>query len=134
LDAIPYARYCVACARRYEDGADINLNRGRPVAWGSTLEHPAAVAARMREGEQSPFTAPAPEAASFQERDGHAAGTPGGGSAVGGLAGINAGDGDPDDEQLENAMGSSEFDVAAAPDQALRHTVEPGPEREEFGE
>ena len=36
----------------------------------------------------------------------HAAGTPGGGSAYGGLGGTNIGDGDPDNANLEGAMGS----------------------------
>ena len=36
----------------------------------------------------------------------HAAGTPGGGGASGGLAGTNAGDGSPDDVDLEDALGS----------------------------
>ena len=40
-----------------------------------------------------------------------AAGTPGGGAAAGGLAGTNVGDGDPDNADLENAMGSGTFDT-----------------------
>jgi DnaK suppressor protein len=44
--------------------------------------------------------------------DSHAAGTPGGGTASGGLAGSNAGDGSPDNVDLENAMGSGVFDDA----------------------
>ena len=38
--------------------------------------------------------------------DVHAAGTPGGGTAYGGLAGTNIGDGDPGNANLEDAMGS----------------------------
>ena len=38
--------------------------------------------------------------------DGHAAGTPGGGTEIGGLAGTNFGDGDPEDVDLDKAMGS----------------------------
>jgi hypothetical protein len=49
--------------------------------------------------------------------DTHAAGTPGGGSAVGGLAGTNIGRGDPRGANLENAMGSSNFDVAIDADE-----------------
>jgi hypothetical protein len=41
----------------------------------------------------------------------HAAGTPGGGSAVGGLAGSTIGDGGTGDAGLNEAMGTSEFDV-----------------------
>jgi hypothetical protein len=44
-------------------------------------------------------------------QDIHAAGTPGGGTASGGLAGSNKGDGDPDDVDLENALGSGILDT-----------------------
>jgi hypothetical protein len=44
--------------------------------------------------------------------DFHATGTPGGGLATGGLAGTNIGDGDPDNADLENAMGSGIHDSA----------------------
>jgi hypothetical protein len=40
------------------------------------------------------------------EGDRHAAGTPEGGAASGGLAGTNIGDGDPDEADLEAEMGS----------------------------
>jgi len=40
-----------------------------------------------------------------------AVGTPGGGMAAGGLAGTNIGDGDPDNADLENAMGDGAFDT-----------------------
>lgn len=40
----------------------------------------------------------------------HASGTPGGGSASGGLAGSNAGDGSPENADLESALGSGIFD------------------------
>jgi|SRR5579884_740702 len=48
-----------------------------------------------------------------EERKGfrHAAGTPGGGTASGGLAGTNAGDGDPDNADLEDALGSGVLDT-----------------------
>jgi hypothetical protein len=39
--------------------------------------------------------------------DRHAAGTPAGGTAIGGLAGTNVGHGDPDDVDLERAFGNS---------------------------
>ncbi|HVW01763.1 MAG TPA: hypothetical protein VHB77_15535 [Planctomycetaceae bacterium] len=39
--------------------------------------------------------------------DRFAAGTPGGGTEVGGLAGTNVGDGDPDNADLETPMGTS---------------------------
>jgi hypothetical protein len=42
--------------------------------------------------------------------DVHAAGTPGGGAASGGLAGTNKGNGDPDNVDLESALGSGILD------------------------
>jgi hypothetical protein len=43
--------------------------------------------------------------------DRHALGTPGGGSEIGGLAGTNEGEGDPDDtEALEEAMAGDDLD------------------------
>src|SRR5437870_6273145 len=41
----------------------------------------------------------------------HAAGTPGGGTALGGLAGSTVGDGSPDDADLEGALGSGVHDT-----------------------
>ncbi|MCE9565304.1 MAG: TraR/DksA family transcriptional regulator [Planctomycetes bacterium] len=111
LDALPYARYCVKCAEKLHAGADPNLNRGRPQGWGSTLEHPNQRVAEKREGEQSPFNAPRKDTSAIEE-DRHAVGTPGGGTAIGGLGGTNSGDGDPDNTPLEEAMGSGNFDAS----------------------
>jgi len=47
-----------------------------------------------------------------QGDDVHAAGTPGGGMAAGGLGGTNAGNGDPDNADLEDAFGSGVHDTA----------------------
>jgi hypothetical protein len=41
--------------------------------------------------------------------DRYAAGTPAGGTEVGGLAGTNIGDGDPDNADLEDAMGGGDL-------------------------
>lgn len=113
LEALPYARHCVRCATKLEAGSQTNLHRGRPAGWGSTLDHPASLAANRRAGESSPSLAGRNHDDEAEDR--HAAGTPGGGTAVGGLAGTNAGDGDPTDEPLEDAMGSGNFDVADDP-------------------
>ena len=51
------------------------------------------------------------EGADEARQDSHAAGTPGGGAASGGLAGTNKNDGDPDNVNLENAAGSGVFVV-----------------------
>ena len=91
LEAIPYARHCVRCAGKLQTGAAVNLNAGRPAAWQSTLDGTDADGA--------------------QGDDVHAAGTPGGGGPAGGLAGTNAGHGDPaDGGNLEETMGSGNFD------------------------
>lgn len=84
LDALPYARYTVEAAAELEEGADLNMDRGRP--------------ARHLLG--------------ALPGDSHAAGTPGGGTAVGGLAGTNAGDGSPIGEPLEDALGTGTRDDA----------------------
>jgi RNA polymerase-binding transcription factor DksA len=92
LEALPYARHCVSCAEKFQSGAAVNLNTGRPTSWKSTLDGTDTDGA--------------------QQADVHAAGTPGGGGPEGGLAGTNAGRGDPADvKNLEESMGSGNFDL-----------------------
>ena len=55
--------------------------------------------------------APADEGLPPDRADIFAVGTPGGGTEVGGLAGTNVGDGAPDNADLEDAMGSGNFDT-----------------------
>lgn len=96
LKAIPYARYCLICAETEQNAPMVNLNEGRPRNWQAGIG--------IREDTR-------PSAGSVNSHgDIHAAGTPGGGTAIGGLAGTNTGDGTPDDD-LEEAMGSGNFDV-----------------------
>ncbi|MCE9566815.1 MAG: TraR/DksA family transcriptional regulator [Planctomycetes bacterium] len=110
LDALPYARHCVGCAGLVQSGRAVNLNDGRPDGWLGEPGHagygqtgsPQRVAGRELGG--------APN-------DVHAAGTPGGGTEVGGLAGTTIGGGSPDGVNLEQAAGGAE--------------VEPGDEVEE---
>jgi len=59
--------------------------------------------------------------------DVHAAGTAGGGTAVGGLAGTNIGEGDPADADLEDAMGSGNFDVELEEEDDDQTTAYSGP-------
>jgi RNA polymerase-binding transcription factor DksA len=112
LDAIPYARHCTDCEEKLASPSSANLNDGRPRSWEKTV--PAAGGRsskeRLRNADQASFSDAAPSGSTMQS-DRHAAGTPGGDSAVGGLGGTNVGDGDPDDLDLEDAMGSGEFDV-----------------------
>jgi len=50
-------------------------------------------------------------------QDTHAAGTPGGGTAAGGLAGTNIDDGSPDNADLEGALGSGIRDTEDGDDE-----------------
>jgi RNA polymerase-binding transcription factor DksA len=118
LDVVPYARHCVGCAEKAQSAPNVNLNEGRPAGWGSTLEHPAALAGQRRAGEQSPTMAPRGKADRTGDTDRHAAGTPGGGTAIGGLGGTNLGTGDMGDADLEDAMATGTFDSGADADEA----------------
>jgi RNA polymerase-binding transcription factor DksA len=118
LEVLPYTRYCTPCAEVVEVGADVNINTGRPQ--GETQKAGRRQAPSRREGfagsdDELPLT-DLSEDETFEPSDIHAAGTPGGGSAVGGLAGVNTGGGDPEDADLENAMGSSAYDVGLEED------------------
>lgn len=94
LDALPYARHCVGCAAATEAGKAVNLNNGRPAVWASGL------GATRTDG--------------ANPKDVHAAGTPGGGGPEGGLAGTNAGRGDPADvANLEETTANGTFDQEA---------------------
>lgn len=67
------------------------------------------LSARHRPDERAPNDPPG--RAGSGAGDIHAAGTPAGGTAVGGLAGTNVGHGDPDNADLEAAEGSGDFDA-----------------------
>jgi RNA polymerase-binding transcription factor DksA len=117
LDALPYARFCTSCAEAV--GISGSLARiNRPVATVLNRAPSPADENLIPPETISDFAAHEnPQFPDFDRRfdveypgDSHAAGTPGGGSAVGGLAGSNAGYGDPDVEDLEDAMGSGSFD------------------------
>ena len=90
LEALPYTRFCTPCAATEQTGPAVNINAGRPRNWDGP---------GFNQGE-----------------DRHAAGTPGGGSAVGGLAGTNVSEGSPANADLDAAMGSSEFDAGVEAD------------------
>jgi RNA polymerase-binding transcription factor DksA len=109
LAGLPYARYCVTCAEEMEalEPAQNNLNTGRPKGPRDTL----APEGEMDEGSAAD--------------DIHAVGTPGGGSFLGGLAGSNRNGGDPDVEDLQEAMGSSQADAAQGSKRPTAREVEP---------
>lgn len=125
LDALPYARYCTRCAETAGRGTPANLNAGRSRASiddssdddtgeaGDEAE-PARPRRRTRKSNTGKQTRTDP-GTSLEPGDVHAAGTPGGGTALGSLAGTNAGRGDPEGEDLEDAMGSGTYDVRDAP-------------------
>ena len=105
LDAIPYTRYCTACASQLQEGAAVNLNHGRPAEWLGEPGHEGA-------NQTGPADRVVGRNLGAARDDVHAAGTPGGGTASGGLAGTNIGGGSPADAHLEAAMGDG---VADAP-------------------
>lgn len=118
LEALPYARHCAPCASALQSGKAVNLNDGRPRSFedgywaGTTRDRPGLV------GDRVPNTPLAKDKEADRERDDvHAAGTPGGGTAVGGLAGTNVGEGEPAAANLEEAAGSGNFDVAVEADE-----------------
>lgn len=119
LEAIPYARHCATCAAKLQAGRSVNLNAGRPQSWaegvtGTPVDTEWANAPNY--GPEAPPAEMEPvlsadEEEEESESDTHAIGTPGGGTGVGGLAGTNIGSGDPDNADLERAMGSGSYDV-----------------------
>jgi DnaK suppressor protein len=136
LDALPYARFCTKCA----EAAGLAGSSGRnysPVqtAFSRHLEPaleqddenliPPELLSKMESREEPPF--PGVDQTRRDEHPGsHAVGTPGGGSAVGGLAGSNAGYGNPDIEDLEEAMANGEFDRRAPRDEPEETTPRAG--------
>jgi RNA polymerase-binding transcription factor DksA len=110
LDAIPYARYCVQCAEKNDRQEVGNVNQGRPHDPGDTI----APEGEMQEA-RSPRGRKFEEASPRTHRgDIHAAGTAGGGTSLGGLAGTNIGHGDPAVNELQDAAGSGTHDANEA--------------------
>jgi len=114
LEILPYTPYCTPCSAELRSGPGVNLNEGRPTSGAETENpHDDGVLAGPFEGRnQAQFTGLETDVADHgDEPDIHAAGTAGGGTAIGGLAGTNLGAGDPIDADLESATGSGQFDV-----------------------
>jgi RNA polymerase-binding transcription factor DksA len=124
LDALPYARFCTRCAEAA--GISGSLRRLTPTV-GTVFNRPPSAADQNlvppeTMSDPSPHEEPVfrnlePRPDDEPRGDIHAAGTPGGGTAIGGLAGSNAGYGDPDVDELEEAMGSGSFDRRAPLDE-----------------
>lgn len=120
LDEIPYTRFCVTCAATQNNTPQVNLDEGRPHSPEDTL----APEGEMEEDHlhrSDPLEFPP---ARVRRGDIYAAGTAGGGTALGGLAGCNQGNGDPVIAELDEATGSSNFD--ATDDRADDRTPQSG--------
>jgi RNA polymerase-binding transcription factor DksA len=107
LEAIPFARFCVKCAEVNDATPQVNLNDGRPQSPRDTLA-PEGEMQESRLKRTDPMESPPPP---IHRGDVHAAGTAGGGTAVGGLAGSNEGDGDPVIAELDEATACGVFDA-----------------------
>jgi RNA polymerase-binding transcription factor DksA len=117
LQAIPYARHCVGCADAAGSGRNANYNVGRPSSPRDTLAPEGDMSEYRGMDREAAFTDLEVERDRTRSRnDQHAAGTPGGGGAHGGLAGSNGGSGDPNISELEDEMGSGFSGVEDARD------------------
>jgi DnaK suppressor protein len=115
LKAIPYARHCVQCAEVEDTALPANLNTGRPRTPSETLAPEGKMREdRLRRAQAAPPTDGEPQVRMPEQPDVHAAGTAGGGTAVGGLAGTTTGHGDPDIAVVDDATGSGNYDAREA--------------------
>jgi DnaK suppressor protein len=124
LDALPYARFCTKCAEAVGlAGSSDRAYRPIQTVFSGPLEPadenlvPPGLLSD-RESREEPLFRGVAQMPRDEHPDSHAVGTPGGGSAVGGLAGSNTGYGDPDLEDLEEAMANGEFDRRTPHDEA----------------
>ena len=112
LEAIPYARNCMTCTRAQEEDSQSNSRRANDDDRFALDEK--RVDRQDLGGERGAvaFTdIESDEGVGHGDPDIHAAGTAGGGTAVGGLAGTNIGRGNPRGNDLERATGSGQFDA-----------------------
>jgi len=107
LQEIPYTRFCVECAATNDETLQVNFNDGRPRSPEDTLA-PEGEMQEDRHRRTDPLETPRPQRS---YGDVYAAGTAGGGTAVGGLAGSNEGNGEPVITELDEATGSGNFDI-----------------------
>jgi RNA polymerase-binding transcription factor DksA len=106
LEAIPFTRYCVQCAAEHP-APEVSLEEGRPHVPADTL----APEGEMQESRPRRERTGDDARAKIHRGDIYAAGTAGGGTAVGGLAGTNEGHGDPNVSEVQEASGSGNFDI-----------------------
>ncbi len=108
LDVLPHTRFCVRCASQNGSVPEANLNDGRPSGPKDTLAPEGEMEEDRRSRRRATMDA---RDRPVVDPDIYAAGTAGGGTAVGGLAGSNEGNGDPRVSELQDATGSSNFDA-----------------------
>ncbi|HJZ93329.1 MAG TPA: TraR/DksA C4-type zinc finger protein [Gemmataceae bacterium] len=120
LEAVPYARYCVRCSELLGAEQPANLNAGRAAVPPATGRADVAPNPGAEDREPSPERPPVVRRRPDDDEehpDIHAVGAPGGGSAVGGLAGTNIGIGAAYEADLEEAMAGGVFDEAIEDDE-----------------
>lgn len=112
LDAIPYARCCVQCASKSTSSHRVNLNQGRPNSPDTVLSQRGdTLDDRTDRRTTGVAEVDARRTSRMNRGDMHAVGEAGGGTASGGIAGSNFGNGEPDTADLADAMGSGNFDA-----------------------
>ena len=112
LEAIPYARFCVQCASKHSNGHRANLNVGRPNSPNVVLSQRGETVDDRSDRRTTGVTeVDARRTRRMDRGDIHAVGEAGGGTASGGIAGSNFGDGEPDTAELADAMGSGAYDA-----------------------
>jgi RNA polymerase-binding transcription factor DksA len=116
LQAMPFALHCVVCAEAIDQREPSNVNRGRPASPRDTLAPEGEMNENHSRVSRQPLASISAQSEDFAD-DVHAAGTAGGGTAVGGLAGTNIGRGDPSIADLQDATGSGDFDRTDARDE-----------------
>ena len=122
LELLPYARHCTPCARNSSPArtsTSTRAGRAMPPRCYNPYNERAAAEIKGTDYTSQDIAVDGSRsvgAGRRSMRDIHAAGTAGGGTAEGGLAGTNIGEGDPDNADLEDAMGSGTHDVAIEAD------------------
>lgn len=115
LDAIPYVRYCVKCAETVDIRPRVNLNSGRPLDPQDTLAPEGEMGEDRRRSKRTRLeNAKATPNHPTKSPDKHAAGTVGGGTAIGGIAGTNIGHGDPELGEIQNWTATGQADAIEA--------------------
>lgn len=112
LEAIPYARYCVQCTELLAIERPVNVDKATPDSPPDVDDLSDTDGSSTDDSKLNSERIPSADLDHSEGHpDRHAVGTPGGGTAVGGLAGTTIGDGAPTGAGLEDAAGTGNFDV-----------------------